>query len=160
MPAWTPDEAREKGRKGGHERQRRLAEQREEKKRAGLQRHAERRAVELAEAIIEGHEPTEDELDGLVDVHEEIRKLLGGKDLSELHTAKAVKVLIKMMDSDDERLAQQAAIKVLEYTKGKPATQEQEEHDRRIVFETAFVPPAHVAETLDLDSLPPPPGIE
>lgn len=59
--------------------------------------------------------------------------------ITEQDEAKAVRVLRKLMGSADEKVAQGAANKVLEYTKGRPTPK----HDQpeRIVFESAYVNP-------------------
>lgn len=55
--------------------------------------------------------------------------------------AAALTVLRRNLKSTDEKVAHAAAVKIVEYTKGKPATGETEQQDTRIIFESAFVDP-------------------
>ena len=69
-------------------------------------------------------------------------------------------VLTKQLESPDERIAQAAATKLLEYSRGRPATAQEEPRETRIVFETVFAPPRHLVDAFDPDKLKPPPGID
>jgi hypothetical protein len=64
-------------------------------------------------------------------------------EITERDEANALRVLRKNMRSNDEKIAHAAAVKIVEYKKGKPATGEQEQQDTRIIYESAFVDPDH-----------------
>jgi hypothetical protein len=61
-------------------------------------------------------------------------------DLTDADELTAIAVLRQQMRSPDERIAHAAALKVLEWRKGKPSPAPPEKSDVRIVFETRALP--------------------
>lgn len=60
--------------------------------------------------------------------------------LTERDEAEALRVLRKQMSSADEKISQNAALRVLEWRKGRPAQAQAEQKDVRIVYETRALP--------------------
>jgi hypothetical protein len=66
---------------------------------------------------------------------------------------RAIRVLEEQLDSSNEHIAQRAAIKILEYTDGRPTQKLVHEHDgiREIVYVTAaLVPESEACRVLSL----------
>lgn len=90
---------------------------------------------------------------------EERQKQEGDPQITAVDEVNALRVLRKNLSSNDERIAQQAATKILEYAKGRPGVQQEEQRDAKIILETSFVPPEEIATTYDPELEPPPPTV-
>src|SRR5262245_59602504 len=69
------------------------------------------------------------------------RKALKVTDINQRDETNALRVLRKQMESPDERIAQAAALRILEWRKGRPAQAQAEQKDVRIIYESRALPP-------------------
>jgi hypothetical protein len=72
---------------------------------------------------------------------------------------RSLEVLRGLLGSPDERMRKDAAVKLLEYARGRPAQAQEEPRDVKLVFETVFAPPPHLVAAFDPSTVPPPAGI-